>query len=183
MSEQRHFHVAHIVLVVFFAFDDGLDELEIPRRRLLNPPIKVQRIAPPGLIVPRLHILELVRYGLLVIAQEIVETDPEAPGLLRKEIGIILDKSHFLAHWEELFGELLGDDLLEAGVVEIEIRSQEVRLQQPNEILPVQRVVALLARDDELAVFCLSLGEEVAVIRVLQGPVLLDFRLGFAGLG
>lgn len=142
VREKRHLHVAHVIFVLLFAFFDGLDQLEVPCGRLLDSTVEVESVAASCFVVPWLHILKSVRDRFLIVSQEIVEADPEAPWLLREEVRVVLDQCDFLADGQELVRQLFGNNLFEATVVQVEGGSQEIRLQKSDKVLAVERVVA-----------------------------------------
>jgi len=121
-----------------------------------------------------------VSNGFFVISQEIVEAHSETSGLLREEIGVILNKSNFLTNGQKFVGQLFGNYFFKATVIETEAGSQEVWLEETDEVLTVQGVVSLLASDHELTIFGLPLSKQIPMIRMLHGSILLLFWLNIA---
>ena len=178
MGEQRHLQISHVIVHFLVTVHDSLDELEVPGGCLLDSPVEVEGVAATSLVVARLHVLELVGDGVLVIPQEVVEAYAERSGLLREEIGIILDHSDLLSDWHEPLRQQLCHHFFKSTIIQGEAGSQEVWLEKSHKVLAEHRVVSLLAGNDELAILRLPLGEELTMVRHLGCSIFHGFWFG-----
>ena len=146
--------------------------------------VEIERVASALLIIAGLHVLKFMRHCIFIVANEVEETDAEAPRLLCEKVRLVLDERYLLPDGQELRRQQLCDLRLEPVRIQLKAGAKEVWPQNANVILTIHSEVALLGGDDEFAILRMTDTEQLAVVGFFDGAVLkcsclLDDLLSF----